>query len=86
MKSIILVDAQTAESVKALATELKAIDFSVTLDLDKEIELKKLDSSQLKMAFFNLCKNGVEALVEHKVPSPRIRLVPRQHRMGVLFW
>jgi signal transduction histidine kinase len=66
--------AETAVSIKALAAELKAVDFSVTLDLDKEIGVKNLDASQLKMAFFNLCKNGVEALVEHKVPSPEIRI------------
>ena len=66
--------ADTAESVKALAVELKALDFIVTLDLDKKIGLRNLDASQLKMAFFNLCKNGVEALVEHKVPSPEIRI------------
>jgi signal transduction histidine kinase len=66
--------AETAVSVKALATELKAVDFSVTLDLDKEIGVKNIDASQLKMAFFNLCKNGVEALVEHKVPGPEIKI------------
>ena len=66
--------AETAVSVKALATELKAVDFSVTLDLDKEIGVRNLDASQLKMAFFNLCKNGVEALVEHKVSSPEIKI------------
>jgi signal transduction histidine kinase len=66
--------AETAVSVKALAAELKAVDFSVTLDLDKEIGVKNLDASQLKMAFFNLCKNGVEALVEHKVLGPEIRI------------
>jgi len=65
---------ETAESLKALAVELKASDFIVELDLDKKIGLRSLDASQLKMAFFNLCKNGVEALVEHKVPNPRIRI------------
>ena len=65
---------ETAESVKALAVELKASDFMVKLDLDKKIGLRNLDASQLKMAFFNLCKNGVEAFVEHKVPNPRIRI------------
>jgi signal transduction histidine kinase len=65
---------ETAESVKALAVELKASDFIIELDLDKKIGLRNFDASQLKMAFFNLCKNGVEALVEHKVPNPRIRI------------
>jgi len=67
--------AETAVSVKALAAELKAVDFSVVLDLDRGIGVRNLDASQLKMAFFNLCKNGVEALVEHKVPYPEIRIL-----------
>jgi signal transduction histidine kinase len=65
---------ETAVSAKALATELKAADFRVELDLDREIGVRNLDASQLKMAFFNLCKNSVEALVEHKVPCPEIRM------------
>ena len=65
---------ETAESVKALAAEFKIFDFSVTLDLDKNIGLSNLDASQLKMAFFNICKNGVEALVEYKIPNPMIRI------------
>jgi signal transduction histidine kinase len=78
---------ETAESVKALAVELKASDFIVELDLDKKIGLKNLDASQLKMALFNLCKNGVEALVEHKVPHPRIRIssaVQNEHAVLVI--
>ncbi|KUG24281.1 sensor histidine kinase [hydrocarbon metagenome] len=66
--------AETAESVKALAVELKASNFTIELDLDKKIGLKNLDASQLKMAFFNLCKNGVEALVEHNIPDPGIMI------------
>jgi signal transduction histidine kinase len=66
--------AETAASVKALAAELKAVDFSVELDLDKGIGVRNLDASQLKMAFFNLCKNSVEALVEHKVSGSVIRI------------
>jgi signal transduction histidine kinase len=66
--------AETAVSVKALAAELKAVNFSVVLDLEREIGVRNFDASQLKMAFFNLCKNGVEALVEHKVPDPEIRI------------
>jgi two-component system, NtrC family, nitrogen regulation sensor histidine kinase NtrY len=66
--------AETAVSVKALAAELRAVNFSVVLDLDREIGVKNLDATQLKMAFFNLCKNSVEALVEHKVTCPEIRI------------
>jgi signal transduction histidine kinase len=63
---------ETGASVEALAAELKAIDFHVRLDLDANVDVRNLDASQLKMAFFNLCKNGVEALVEHKIPNPEI--------------
>lgn len=65
---------KTAESVKALATDLRAAGLSVKLDLDGSIGVRKLDASQLKMAFFNLCKNSVEAFIEHKVTRPEIKL------------
>jgi signal transduction histidine kinase len=67
--------AETAVSVKALAAELKAVNFRVVLDLDRGIGVRNLDASQLKMAFFNLCKNSVEALVEHKIPDPEITIL-----------
>jgi signal transduction histidine kinase len=63
---------ETGASVEALAAELKAVDFHVRLDLDANVDFRNLDASQLKMAFFNLCKNGVEALVEHKTPNPEL--------------
>lgn len=65
---------RTAASVKALAADLNVLDLTVTLDLDRSIGKRKLDASQLKMAFFNLCKNSVEALGEHRVPNPSIRI------------
>jgi len=65
---------RTAVSAKALAAELKKGDLTVELDLDRSIGMRKLDASQLKMAFFNLCKNSVEALVEHRVPRPFLRI------------
>lgn len=65
---------ETAESIKALAIELKATNFDLELELDKKIGLKNLDASQLKMAFFNLCKNGLEALVENNIQNPKITI------------
>lgn len=65
---------ETAASVKALAAELKAENFTVTSDFDSTITPRELDPSQLKMAFFNLCKNGVEALIEHHIDSPNITI------------
>ena len=65
---------ETAESIKTLAAELKSSDLKVTLNLAKNIGIRNLDASQLKMALFNLCKNGVEALVEHNVPDAKIEI------------
>jgi len=65
---------ETAASVKAFASELNAVDLEIALDLDSNMGLSKLDTGQLKMAFFNLCKNAVEVLVEHKVTAPIIRI------------
>jgi len=68
---------ETAKSVRALAAELKVPDFNIKLDCDKDILPKNLDGGQLKMAFFNLCKNSVEALAKYKVPEPVVRLCSR---------
>jgi signal transduction histidine kinase len=65
---------ETAASVKALAKELGGKDFTVKQNLDAEISDRQIDSSQLKMAFFNLCKNGVEALVQFETPTPSITI------------
>jgi signal transduction histidine kinase len=68
---------ETAASIKALAVEMGACDFRVTQDLAPNIVARNLDAAQLKMAFFNLCKNGVEALVGRKIPDPEIRISSR---------
>jgi len=65
---------ETAMSVRALAVELKAPDLQVKLECDANIQIKELDGGQLKMAFFNLCKNSVEALSKHEVIKPVITL------------
>lgn len=76
---------ETAASVKALASEMKAQDFDVELDVSDEIKPRSLDPGQLKMAFYNLCKNGVEALVEYSVKNPRISITaaPNDDRIEV---
>lgn len=68
---------ETAASVKAFGAELRAKDFEVTLDLHPDVPARSLDAGQLKMAFFNLCKNAVEALVQHGVPNPEVRISSR---------
>jgi signal transduction histidine kinase len=68
---------ETAASVKALAAQMGSQDFRVTQDLALDIGARSLDEAQLKMAFFNLCKNGVEALIERKTANPEIHISSR---------
>ena len=63
---------ETAASVKALAADFKLGDFTVDLNLDDKIQDRQLDGGKLKMAFFNLCKNAVEALSEFKTEQPKL--------------
>ena len=65
---------ETAASVNVLAAKLEAKNFKVILELDRTITVKNIDESQLKMAFFNLCKNAVETLVDHKKTEPVIKI------------
>lgn len=67
----------TALSVRALAADMKAQALDVRLDLCGDMPVKHLDGLQLKMAFFNLCKNAVEALVKYEVALPRIDILSR---------
>ena len=68
---------ETASSVKALAADFKLDDFSVNLQLDDRIPHRQLDAGKLKMAFFNLCKNAVEALSEFKTENPNLTIVSK---------
>ena len=68
---------ETALSVKALASEMNAPNLEVKADFDQNMVLKNLDAGQLKMAFFNLCKNAVEALVKFEVKEPILSLSTR---------
>lgn len=63
---------ETAASAEVFAREQMAGEFSINLRLNPDLPEKFLDPQQLKMAFFNLCKNAVEALVEHEVDRPTI--------------
>jgi len=53
----------------------------VALEADATVPVRQFDPDQLKMAFFNLGKNAVEALTEHPVESPRVTL-SSQRREG----
>ena len=63
---------ETAASAKALAADFKMVNFSTELKLDDNIQKRELDSGKLKMAFYNLCKNAVEALSEFKIENPKL--------------
>jgi histidine kinase/DNA gyrase B/HSP90-like ATPase len=63
---------ETASSAKALAGNFKLDDFTVELNLDDTIKKNDLDAGKLKMAFYNLCKNAVEALAEYKTTNPKL--------------
>ena len=66
---------ETAASAKALAADFKLEDFKTELKLDKTVPNRQLDAGKLKMAFYNLCKNGVEAMALFKVESPELTFV-----------
>ena len=65
---------ETAASIRAFAADSGSDDFCVDTDLDDSMPVRQMDPSQLKMAFFNLGKNGTEALLEHRAESPTLRL------------
>ncbi len=63
---------ETASSAKALAATFNLKGFSVDLKLSVNIKDNSLDAGKLKMAFYNICKNSVEALAEHKTENPKL--------------
>ena len=77
---------ETAASVKALAAEMKSPEFRVTLDVRSDIPMRNLDAGQLKMAFFNLCKNAVEALVQRQAANPEVTIscAPEGDRLKIV--
>ena len=75
--------AEVAASLKALARELGAGGLEVDLRLDASIAPRELDAAKLKMAFFNLGKNAVEALANFHTPSPRLSLASERDGDGL---
>jgi signal transduction histidine kinase len=64
----------TTPSVKAFADEIHLEHLHVSHNLAKHVPTLNLDPRRLKMAFFNLCKNAVEACVEHSVHAPILKI------------
>lgn len=63
---------EAASSAKALAANLGIEDLTIDLKLSENIKNRELDSEKLKMAFFNICKNAIEALAEFKTKNPKL--------------
>jgi len=63
--------AEVVASARAFAKD-QPIVTAVVFEGDKRIARRQLDPAQLKMAFFNLCKNAIEALVVHAVADATI--------------
>jgi signal transduction histidine kinase len=79
-----LVLKDTAGSIAALAQDFGATNFQVVRDFADDLPQNEYDASQLKMAFFNLGKNGTEALIEHGVENPTITLTSRLENGNVV--
>ena len=60
---------KTAADVRVFAADHSAWPVEVRPELDAAVTVKRLDPEQLRMAFFNLCKNAV-ALAEFKMRMP----------------
>jgi signal transduction histidine kinase len=65
---------EVAASAKALASELGCPELEVKFETPQELHERDLDRAQLKMAFFNLCKNATEALVSFKTIRPLLTI------------
>jgi len=74
---------EASASAKALAADLKLDKFKIKLDLDENIPDEELDAGKLKMAFFNLCKNAVEALKLFNIPDPSITFTSKYNKKHI---
>jgi signal transduction histidine kinase len=68
---------EVAASTRALAARAAERPVEVVLQRPDGAVTLAADAAQLKMAFFNLCKNAVEALQGHGAPSARLVLAVR---------
>jgi signal transduction histidine kinase len=65
---------ETAANVRTFAAGNGGPGLEVVTELAPNLAPRQVDPEQLKMALFNLGKNAAEALIEHGVPSPQVRL------------
>lgn len=69
---------RTAAEARVFAADFTDHPIEVVTEPDPKVPIKRLDPDQLRMAFFNLCKNAVEALAEFKVENARLTLSSRE--------
>ena len=60
----------TGATIRGFAEKGGVPGLEVVLELDDAIPVRELDAGQLKMAFFNLCKNAVEAMGDSGTTAP----------------
>ncbi len=75
---------ESASSAKTLAAGMNASGFDVRLELDENIRNRELDAGKLKMAFYNLCKNAIEAMVEYRIEKPMLSFTSKLHDKDLL--
>ena len=72
-----------AKDIETFAREHYGNDtLAIELELEPELPLRQIDPEQLRMAFFNLGKNAVEALHESNTPQPRLTLTSKTDDQG----
>lgn len=59
-----------AAGTKAFANEIGLEPLSLEYRADPDIPEREIDPEKLGMAFFNLCKNGIEALAQYQTENP----------------
>ncbi|MBN2449094.1 MAG: HAMP domain-containing histidine kinase [Lentisphaeria bacterium] len=69
---------RTAADMRVFAADFSEHPIEIKLDLDDKVPLKRLDPDQLRMAFFNLCKNAVEALAEFRTENACLTIASRE--------
>jgi len=61
---------KAAAADAAAYAESRNTQVQVELRLDPALPRRSMDPGKLKMAFFNLCKNAVEAMIDYTTPNP----------------
>jgi signal transduction histidine kinase len=65
---------ETAKAARAFASERGLKNLIIRQELADEPTPRLLDASQLKLAFFNICKNAIEALADHGARAPTLSI------------